>query len=91
MENESAIPETKRFGDFEIVREIGRGGMGIVFEAEQISLRRKVALKIMSRGLGITPKAAERFRREAEAAARLHHTNCGRRARTRPSSGDHPS
>lgn len=65
----------QQFGDFRIVREIGRGGMGIVFEAEQISLRRKVALKIMSGGLGITPKAVERFRREAEAAARLHHTN----------------
>lgn len=75
MENEAITFERQRFGDFEIVREIGRGGMGIVFEAEQISLHRKVALKIMSSGLGITPKAVERFRREAEAAARLHHTN----------------
>lgn len=75
MGYEPTTPERRPFGDFEIVREIGRGGMGIVFEAEQISLRRKVALKIMNSGLGISPKAIERFRREAEAAARLHHTN----------------
>lgn len=75
MENETTPCERQQFGDFEIVREIGRGGMGIVFEAEQISLHRKVALKIMSSGLGITPNAVERFRREAEAAGRLHHTN----------------
>jgi serine/threonine protein kinase len=65
----------KRLGDFEIVREIGRGGMGIVYEAVQISLKRKVALKVLSGGLGLTGKAVQRFRLEAEAAARLHHTN----------------
>ncbi|HLJ95344.1 MAG TPA: serine/threonine-protein kinase, partial [Gemmataceae bacterium] len=65
----------KRLGDFEIVREIGRGGMGIVFDAQQVSLNRKVALKVLSAGLGLTPKAVQRFHREAEAAAKLHHTN----------------
>ena len=65
----------KHLGDFDIVRELGRGGMGIVYEARQISLNRKVALKVLGTSLGMTSKAVIRFRREAEAAAKLHHTN----------------
>lgn len=67
--------ENQRFGEFEIVREIGRGGMGVVFEARQVSLNRRVALKVLNAGLGLNSKAIERFGREAEAAAKLHHTN----------------
>src|SRR5580704_14000669 len=65
----------KYLGDFEVLRELGRGGMGVVFEARQVSLNRKVALKVLAGSLGVTSKAVIRFKREAEAAARLHHTN----------------
>jgi serine/threonine protein kinase len=68
-------PIGTRLGDFEIMRELGRGGMGVVYEAVQTSLRRTVALKVLGPGLGLTPKAVDRFRREAAAAAKLHHTN----------------
>jgi serine/threonine protein kinase len=68
-------PEPQRLGDFVIAREIGRGGMGVVYEARQTSLNRRVALKVLSSGVGLTPKAVQRFHREAEAAAKLHHTN----------------
>ncbi len=64
-----------QLGDFRIVREVGRGGMGVVYEAIQESLGRRVALKLLPRAAALTPRAAERFRREAHAAAALHHTN----------------
>jgi serine/threonine protein kinase len=67
--------EEQRLGDFVIGREIGRGGMGVVYEALQTSLNRKVALKVLSSTIGLTSKAVQRFHREAEAAAKLHHTN----------------
>ncbi|HEY2250626.1 MAG TPA: serine/threonine-protein kinase, partial [Planctomycetaceae bacterium] len=65
----------RRLGDFEIVREIGRGGMGIVYEARQISLNRTVALKVLNASFDHDPRAVQRFRREAEAAAMLRHAN----------------
>ncbi len=62
--------------DYEIIREVGRGGMGIVFEARQIELDRTVALKILPALLGaVRPDAIARFRREAALAAKLQHTN----------------
>lgn len=69
---DSPVPQ---LGEYRIVREIGRGGMGIVYEAEQLSLGRRVALKLLPPALVAHPRKVERFRREAQAAARLHHTN----------------
>ena len=65
----------EQLGDFRIVREIGRGGMGIVFEAEQESLQRHVALKVLPPNALQDDTQVRRFHREAQTAARLHHTN----------------
>ncbi|MCK5944220.1 MAG: serine/threonine protein kinase, partial [Planctomycetes bacterium] len=62
-----------RLGDYALVRELGRGGMGVVFEARQTSLGRRVALKVLHDRLATTPGAVARFRREASAAAALRH------------------
>jgi tetratricopeptide (TPR) repeat protein len=68
-------PLALRLGDYRILREVGRGGMGIVYEAEQVSLGRRVALKILPFAAILDPRQLQRFQREAHAAALLHHTN----------------
>ncbi|TAH37174.1 MAG: serine/threonine protein kinase [Planctomycetota bacterium] len=68
-----ALDVPARLGDFRLLRRLGGGGMGVVYEAEQESLRRRVALKILRAEQVFSPGSAERFRREAEAAARLQH------------------
>jgi serine/threonine protein kinase len=71
--NHGSVPS--QLGDFRLVREVGRGGMGAVFEAIQVSLGRHVALKVLRFSSVSDKEAIERFQREAETVATLHHTN----------------
>ena len=71
----NVVAQPYKLGDYRIVREIGRGGMGRVYEAEQVSLGRRVALKILSSQALPDSSQVKRFEREARAAGRLHHTN----------------
>ncbi len=66
---------TADLGDFRIVREIGKGGMGVVYEAEQLSLHRRVALKVLPFAAALDTRQLQRFKNEAQAAACLHHSN----------------
>jgi eukaryotic-like serine/threonine-protein kinase len=70
-----SLPKLDRLGDFRIEGELGRGGMGVVFEAVQESLDRRVALKVLPQASLLTGNQLERFQREAQIAARLHHSN----------------
>jgi serine/threonine protein kinase len=72
---EASIRRLQQMGDFRILREVGRGGMGVVYEAEQISLGRHVALKVMPQKAILDRNQKQRFEREAKMAAKLHHTN----------------
>ena len=69
----AGIPQ--QLGEYRILREVGRGGMGVVYEAEQLSLGRHVALKVLPAHAVLTPHLLSRFQNEARVAARLHHTN----------------
>jgi serine/threonine protein kinase len=68
-------PSVAQLGDFQILREIGHGGMGVEYEAEQVSLGRRVALKLLTQRSLRRANQRRRFEREARSAARLHHTN----------------
>src|SRR5262245_58030618 len=72
---DATAPPPTQVGDYRIVRELGRGGMGVVYEAEQVSLGRRVALKVLPSPAARDGTTLARFRREARASARLHHTN----------------
>jgi serine/threonine protein kinase len=73
-ENGTVAP-VGRLGDFDILREVGRGGMGIVYEAKQLSLGRRVALKVLPFAATLDPRQLQRFWMEAQAAAILHHAH----------------
>jgi hypothetical protein len=68
-------PPPSQVGDYRIIREIGRGGMGVVYEAEQEALGRRVALKVLPSPVVRDDTTLARFRREARSSARLHQTN----------------
>ncbi len=71
----SPAGDERRLGDFRLLREIGRGGMGVVYEAEQISLGRRVALKVLPFAAVLDSRQIARFKHEAQAAAQLNHPN----------------
>ena len=71
----AAVSDPERLGDYRILRRIGQGGMGIVYEAIHESLGRHVAVKVLLPQLAVSEQHVARFVREAQAAARLHHTN----------------
>ena len=68
-----ALPPNTVLGDYRLIREAGRGGMGIVYEAEQVPLARRVALKVLPSAAALDARRVQRFRIEAQAAAQLNH------------------
>ena len=74
-ERKTPPPSERQLGDFLLLRELGRGGMGIVYEARQVSLDRRVAVKVLPFAAVLDQKQIARFENEARAAAQLHHPN----------------
>lgn len=75
VEPDDLDQEERRLGDFRLIREVGRGGMGIVYEARQISLDRRVALKVLPFAAVLDARQIARFKTEAQAAAQVQHPN----------------
>ncbi len=73
MAGEALGFENHRLDDFRLIREVGRGGMGVVYEAEQVSLNRRVAVKLLPGHAALDKRQRQRFQLEAQAAARLRH------------------
>jgi len=69
----TGVQAPAQLGDFRLIREIGQGGMGVVFEAEQVSLGRRVAIKVLPTTASLDSRRRRRFQAEAQAAALLHH------------------
>jgi len=74
-DGEEGVPRERILGDFKILREVGRGGMGVVYEARELSLGRRVALKVLPFVAVLDPHQLKRFQMEAQIAACLHHTH----------------
>jgi hypothetical protein len=93
-ENAAGAGTAGTLGDFRLIREVGRGGMGIVYEAEQISLGRRVALKVLPFASTLDPKQLQRFKNEAQAASIITPCNSSRGKpwpKSLPSCVSHPS
>jgi eukaryotic-like serine/threonine-protein kinase len=75
LEGKASLPEPPVVSGYELLGEIGRGGMGVVYKARHVALDRLVALKMILAGIHAGPKDLARFRQEAAAVARLHHPN----------------
>ena len=86
---EAPASDARAFGDFDLAREVGRGGMGVVYEARQRSLGRRVALKILAHDVATSPTQIARFHREARTLARLDHVHIVRVLDVGDSDGRH--
>ena len=75
LELDLSDPEQRRLGDYELIELVGEGGMGIVYRARQVGLDREVAIKLLAAGPWASNEFIERFRREAQNAARMQHPN----------------